>query len=425
MKIMVVGGGRIQYYLINEIKNMNHASVVIDQDPRCYCAGPADDFVVCDTRDHRRALEIAREKHIDAVVTAGTDVGYTVSYVAYHMGLPACHPGAAYNTYQKHRMRDLINLATPTWLESNGRYWEWEEYARERLVEPYPCVVKPVDLSASRGITLVEGPRDYQTAYWKEFMASPSQKVVVEQCLGYVDGKYSAGGHREVAVDIAMIGGKPYIVNSADRVFSSLHPGLEVGYVTPAFKNRPPKEIWDIATKATKALGVTEGPFKMDLIYDSRYGWCLLECATRWSGAFDHSVCARIARNRNFTRELLDYAITGHFEITLKEIHDSKPDKYCAMFAPTFEVGQLITDQIIGIYQGSIGISEVIKTRDKQGPVSNASQRPLFIFGIGDTPEQAWKYCTDADNYRKDLETSMNPIHLKGLEDSPFIGYAG
>ena len=150
MTIMVIGGGRIQSYLVAAIQRRGHASLVLDRDPACYCADIADHFEECDTLDHGKALDIARRYKISGVMTAGTDVGYTVAYVAYHMGLPSAHPSAAYSAKNKYRMRDLINLDHPVWMRPSGSNpVAWEMHAHAKGIEPYPCVMKPVDMSAS------------------------------------------------------------------------------------------------------------------------------------------------------------------------------------------------------------------------------------------------------------------------------------
>lgn len=410
MTFMVVGGGRIQSYLVEEFKK--HGEVlVIDKDPNCYCRDLADHLEVCDTSDHRKALEIGARYNIAAVQTAGTDAGFTVAFVADNLGLHSCGAGAAYNTKNKRMMRELVNLKTPVWMPAEAGADGWVEYCRKCAVPPFPCVLKPVSLSASRGISVVENEAEYHTAYMVAFYAGDGD-TIVEQCLGYVDGKYSPGKHREVAIDIAVVDRIPYIVNSAERVFSDVYPGIEVGHINPAFDGAPPAEIYALAKKAVKHLGVTEGPFKIDLIYDGRYGWCLLECATRWSGAFDHSLTGFMARGRNYTKDLVEYAMTGEFDRAVPSTHLYSPKQYCACITPLFHTGQIITRDIVDAYRGSPGIIEVIKMRDKMDPLTSCAVRPLFVFGCGDTKEEAWHIVKEADDFRKRLEMSENPTHI-------------
>ena len=408
MTIMVIGGGRIQSYLVAAIQRRGEKALVLDRDADCYCAGVADYFEECDTLDHGKALDIARRHKISGVMTAGTDVGYTVAYVAYHMGLPSCHPSAAYSAKNKYRMRDLINLDHPVWMRvagSNPVAWEMKAHAKG--IEPYPCVMKPVDMSASRGISICRNQQEYRVAYWKALNESTSGTAIVEECLGFVDGEYSPGGHREVAIDAAVIDGVPYICNSAERVFSGAHEAIEVGFTAPAFPGRLPPAIDAICKKAVKALGVTEGPFKMDLIYDERYGWCLLECTTRWSGSFDHNVAASWARGRDFSDDLVEYAITGKFRDDLKTLHNYPPARYVANYCPFFAPGQVITEDIMDLYRTSPGVIDVIKTRDVQPPLNSLVARCLFVFASGETIAEAWGKCVEADNHRKRVDAAI------------------
>jgi len=412
VKLLIIGGGRIQSYLVHAAHERGLEAVVLDMDPKCYGAGIADYFELCDTTDHRGALDIARKHSVDGVMTAGTDVGYTVAFVAHHMGLPSCHPSAAYSAKNKWRMRELINLEHPIWMRAEGSNpVAWEIHAGAWNVEPYPCVMKPVDLSASRGISVCRTREEYRRAYWNAANVSPSSTVIVEECLGFVDGKYSPGGHREVAIDAALIDGYPFIVNTAERVFSGEHEAIEIGVTAPAFSGRPPLAIQRICEAAVNALGITEGPFKADLIYDERYGWCLLECTTRWSGSFDHNVAASYARDRDFSDDLIEYALTGKFRHELAHIHESPPTRYVSSYCPFFTPGQVITQDIIDLYRLAEGVFDVIKTRDVQPDLTSLAARSLFVFGSGTTVAEAWKVCVDADNYRKRIEATENPTH--------------
>lgn len=402
MTVMVIGGGRIQSYLVAAIQRRGVKALVVDMDPKCFCASLADHFEECDTLDHHKALDVARRYKISGVMTAGTDVGYTVAFVARHMGLPSAHPSAAYAAKNKYCMRDLVDLPHPVWMRVDGSNPVlWQIHAAAWGINPYPCVMKPVDLSASRGISVCRTPEAYQLAYWKARQASPSATVIVEECLGFVDGSYSPGGHREVAIDAVVVDGKPYICNSAERIFSGTHEAIEAGYVSPAYPGRLPERIDEICARAVKALGVTEGPFKMDLIHDERYGWCLLECTTRWSGSFDHNVAASWARGRDFSDDLVEYALTGKFRDDLRDLHASPPIRYVACLTPFFEPGQLITEDIMDFYRSEPGVVDVIKMRDVQPPLDSLAARCLFVFGNGASVREAWSVCEEADNHRK------------------------
>lgn len=408
MKIMVIGGGRIQSYLVTAAHNRGFEALVVDRDPECYGAGIADHFEVCDTTDHHTALEIARRNKISGVMTAGTDVGYTVAYVAHHMGLPSAHPSAAFSAKRKDRMRDLINFVHPVWMRPVGSNpVAWELHMHSKGLEPYPCVMKPVDMSASRGISICRNPQEYRVAYWKALHESASGTAIVEECLGFIDGEYSPGGHREIAIDAAVYDGVPYICNSAERVFSGNHEAIEIGFTAPAFPGRLPASIDAICKKAVGALGVTDGPFKMDLIYDERYGWCLLECTTRWSGSFDHNVAASWARGRDFSDDLIEYAVNGKFRDDLKTLHDGPPKRFVADYCPFFAPGQVITEDILDLYRSAPGIIDVIKTADVQAPLSSLAARGLFVFASGTTVAEAWGKCVDADNHRKRFEAAI------------------
>jgi biotin carboxylase len=143
-------------------------------------------------------------------------------------------------------------------------------------------VVKPLDNCASRGITLAHN-REELLAGISFAMASnkDSGGAIIEENLSGM----------EYAIDSLIVDDSAIILSCVPRYFRHWTPGhtkklfgIE-GMFTTHFN--PPQEVIDAIIETARRLGVTEGPFKCDFMFDKKYGWIVMECATRTSGGFD------------------------------------------------------------------------------------------------------------------------------------------
>ena len=360
--VWVVGGGLVQRPLIQEYIKRGYEVVVTDMNRHCVCADIATVWVI-NTRDWQshisKALRI-RNHPPSAVATAGTDAGHVVSYLGSIFGLPACKLSAAIDVKYKDRMREVIAYAHP---------WFDLPFSDDKVVFKAPCVVKPSDSMASRGVHVVLEDKDMDAAVasaWEESWQGAA-RIVIEELL-------ISEPHIEASTDWYVADGWVSYINGARRIFGDF--GIEIGYINPW---TVPDTVRDIAKRAVASLGVDNGPFKMDVMYDSRYGWCLLECATRWSGVFDHSIAASYSTGRNLTSEYVDYTLgVGH-----PHPWDGVVGQYVYCYPP-LHPGHIVGPSIMDYYKSHEEVVGVIKLRDAI-PSSYASNadRALLVMMVG------------------------------------------
>ena len=365
--VWVVGGGRIQEPLIREYVARGFKVCVGDKDPMCWATRlsgeglPVEVYMV-DTHDSHSQLEVVKSvtqgtpgapgfprippSPPRAVMTAGTDVGPTVSLIAETFNLPGVPYDVAYEVKSKPIMRQLVDTPHPWWST-----WKPLEY---------PCVEKPWGSSGSKGVKVLWSDRDFkfkQGFLWEEYLQP----------------------HVEASTDWMMDGGYPVYVNGAWRWFDDDTFGLEVGWVNP-FVLEP--GVQDLAIRASRRLGVQEGPFKMDILRDKQYGWTLLECATRWSGSFDHTVGATLSTGRNLSAALVDYSLGLPFDpkygFSQATIH-----QYAGAYTPPLKGEWKVTEEMLQSIKEEPGVVDVIPLRWSGGTVTTLAERPLFIFGVG------------------------------------------
>lgn len=373
--VWVIGGGLLQVPIIQEFKKRGYDVLVSDRDIKCAGGQFADSVIQLDTYDldaHGMYAQMLEQAPV-AVVADAIDVGPTVSMLAEIYGLPACSYQAADKARNKALMRLALDLPHPIYTivlpddEVNDVLHFWYTHCAMHDLVAFPCIVKPVDNSASRGVTKCHNAAELAEAITYARMYNKyATSVLIEECLS----------GRERATDWFVQDRQVYYVNGAERFFEGV---LETGHINPA--PLPNREMQQLANLAAQRLGVRTGPFKLDFMYDDRYGWCILECATRWSGGFDHTHTQVYATGRNLVELLADYALTGRFDVTRL---DYEWHKYAMAYAPVLPEGKKLRPEHIERIKELPGVQEVIvRQYGISKPWYSCADRQVFIITVG------------------------------------------
>src|SRR3989442_5653678 len=131
----------------------------------------------------------------------------------------------------------------------------------------YPCVVKPLILSASRGVIRADTREEFVQAFRRvaailsapeiESKGTSARQVLVED---FIPGK-------EVALEGLLSQGKLRVLALFDKPDALDGPFFEETiYVTPSILHADVQtEVIDCTARATEALGLTEGPEHAEL----------------------------------------------------------------------------------------------------------------------------------------------------------------
>jgi len=241
----------------------------------------------------RAVLDAQRGQRVDGVLALGDRPGPTAAYVARGLGLLHNHPASVEACRNKLRSREVFRAA--------GIPVPWfRGVSLSAVPEPallgihYPCVLKPLSLSASQGVVRANNREEFAAgaARLKRLLESPEIRATREphrdQMLveGYLPGK-------EVAVEALLTEGALRILAIFDKPDPLEGPYFEETiYVTPS--RLPDSEQRAIASSlrsALQALGLTHGPVHAEFRLNEQGVWPI-EVAPRPIGG----LCARALR---------------------------------------------------------------------------------------------------------------------------------
>jgi ATP-grasp domain/L-amino acid ligase C-terminal domain 2 len=207
-------------------------------------------------------IEALRGKQIDGILALGDRPVVAAAYAARDLGIPYHHPAAVEACRSKLRMREVFRdtgLRTP-WFRT---------LALNPLPEPallnisYPCVLKPLSLSASQGVIRANNREEFVAAAQRiaALLGSPEIRATRESNLdkilveGYIPG-------REVAVEGLLTEGVLRILAMFDKPDPLEGPYFEESiYVTPStLPEQQQRAILKCAEDTARAIGLTHGP---------------------------------------------------------------------------------------------------------------------------------------------------------------------
>jgi hypothetical protein len=238
-------------------------------------------------------MEELRGQNVDGILALGDRPAAAAAYAARSLGIRYNHPAAVEACRSKLRMKEVFRDA--------GLDVPWfQKLPIDPTPEPsllgisYPCVLKPLSLSASQGVVRANNREEFlaAAARIRHLLRSPeilaTREANLDQMLveGYLPG-------REVAVEGLLTEGGLRVLAIFDKPDPLEGPYFEETiYVTPS---RLPESIQQAiersAKDAVRALGLSHGPIHAEFRINDHGVWPI-EVAPRPIGG----LCARSLR---------------------------------------------------------------------------------------------------------------------------------
>jgi biotin carboxylase len=333
----------------------------------------------------RQAIDFAVARPIDAVV--GVDDATTVLAAALSeaLSLPHNPVAAAVASRDKYQMRRRLDRdgvpVPPFWLRSLG-----DDPVTEARRVSFPCVVKPLILSASRGVMRADTESQFVGAVKRleRILRSPEVAADGDAARHLLVEAFIPG--REVALEGLMERGRLHVLAIFDKPDPLNGPFFEETiYVTPSRLPAPIQtQIVACAERAALALGLARGPVHAELRVNRAGPW-VVEVAARSIGG----LCSRALRFGTGVslEELILRQALGWEIPSLDREHQAVG----VMMMPIPRRGVLKEIKGLEAARAVPGIDEIAITAhpgEELIPLPEGARYPGFIFASGPSPDQ-------------------------------------
>ena len=280
-KILILGAGTYQVPLIKEAKGMGLETHVASIPGPYPGIEVADFFHPINISDIQGILDLSREIQFDAILTTGSDVCVpAIGAVVDELGLIGTGSAASIRSMDKIAMKEAFqqnSVPSPDFLAVTNS----EEALSAANKIGFPCVIKAVDSSGSRGVTVVEDSSGIVNAVNRVREVSKSHFLIVEE---YISGE-------EYGAQAIIVGGEiKKIITHSDLVTKGPFC-IPVGHCAPHENEDLIIEKTSIAVASgVCALGIDHCIANVDLFWTDR-GPMIIEIGARMGGTCLPEIC--------------------------------------------------------------------------------------------------------------------------------------
>jgi formate-dependent phosphoribosylglycinamide formyltransferase (GAR transformylase) len=339
-----------------------------------------DQAIALRFEDPESAVQVlADEARVDGIVALGDRPAYLAALAAERLGIlynSAHSVRACRNKFITRERFRAAGLLVPTFCRV--AIADGPQLAAETA--PYPCVLKPLGLSASRGVIRANDPREFVAAFRRieallrdpDILRRHDEQDRFLQVESFIEG-------REFALEGILTSGRLRVLAIFDKPDPLNGPYFEETiYVTPS--RQPAETQRDIVRTtelALKALGLTQGPVHAEMRVN-RHGVWMLEVAARPIGG----LCARVLPG-------LEELILRHAAGADISSVAMAGDAAGVMMIPIPRGGIYVATEGLEQARSQPGIEDVIitaKEGQKLVPLPEGASYLGFIFAGGNSP---------------------------------------
>ncbi len=337
-----------------------------------------------DLDDHRSALNVIlnspQSQHITGVLGSDDSTVVLAAKVAAKLNLPHNSAQAAELTQRKDLARAHLTLhgcSVPIHCLVNLN----DSLKKQTAGLPWPCVLKPLNMSASRGVIRVNNEDEFLQARERIKLIIAEQSdfernhILVEDYIEGVEIAYEGYLHNSQLTTLAIF----------DKPEPLVGPYFEETiYVTPSNLDQSTQNKIKLRVEqACKAYGLTTGPVHAELRINQDDAW-ILEVASRTIGGD----CARMLdQGQSFNLEELVVSLAINKPVTTSPPKNARG----VMMIPIQKPG--ILRRVEGLSSAAKvkhieKVDIIIREGNELIPLPEGNQYPGYIFSQADTPQQ-------------------------------------
>ncbi len=308
-KLLILGATKLMEQIIDVGQKYGATVYVVDYSPTSPAKKSADFAFLADATDVDTIVALIKEHQIDGVITGFADSLLPAYYeICTKANLP-CYltPKQIEFTTNKKLFREYCKkFEIP-----NVKEFEDENFT-------YPILVKPVDNSGSRGISICNNLEEYNKAVEGALRFSKSKNILVEE---YVN-------HNEATIFYIFVEGKSYFSLMADRNVVEVKDGyikLPNGYVFPSpHTHKSYTALHDKFAQMFDELEIKNGIMFIQCFVDDE-GQCIpYEPGFRITASLEHLITEKVCDYSSMAM-LINFALTNSMTIATQDLSQISP----------------------------------------------------------------------------------------------------
>ena len=390
--ILFFGAGAEHQIAIKLAKSMGYKVIAADANSKAPGLKFADVAVVEDIKDIDKMIAVGKKYKVDGVIVHAVEIPHIVSRVAKALGLPGIDPKVADRATFKAQRIDALEKAglnVPEFVAVTTL--AGAKKAAQKI--GYPVVVKPTDNAGARGVKCVENEEQLSDAMEEALSFTHKPKVLIEQFLKGI----------EISTEHLIYNGKIYTTGFGDRNYTrsqEFYPYfIEDGHNVPSIlPENVQKKIIKACEKTIRALGITWGVAKGDILYTKEGTIYIIEMAARTSGGWFCAGTVPLATGVHILKSLIKMAVGDPFDEA--DVLPTKNLWACQRYIIPTKSGKFVRLDGVAEAEKMPGVEmSVIFPPDKGEQVRKSvhnAERFGQIIAVGKTLDQATSCCEAA-----------------------------
>ena len=382
-RVLIVGGSAWQVPMIQKAKELGYEVGIVDYDPHAVGIPHADAYFNASTIDPEGVYTAAKEFGANGITTVATDMPMrSIAYTCKTLGLVGIDPDVAVRATDKAEMIrafDTHDVPHPWYyVVENGEI----EAVKDHFT--YPCICKPTDNSASRGVVVIENEEQLRDCIAYSAENGRSGTVIVEELLV---------GH-EISVEAFAVKGEVHVLQITDKLTTGSPHFVEMGHNQPSrFVGDTKEKICAAAAAAMKAVGIQNGPAHVEMMVTDR-GPVLIELGARLGGDFITTDLVPLSTGIDMIGATVQLACGEPVDITPKQ-QKASAIRYMR------HQGCGIIERVDGLEEAAavphvVRVAMLKSVGDAAGAIQNSLDRVGYVIAQADTVEEAAAACEAA-----------------------------
>ncbi|WP_339244655.1 ATP-grasp domain-containing protein [Paenibacillus sp. FSL R10-2796] len=295
---MILGANEFQKKIINRANELGYETHVFAWNEGAVAKEIADFFYPISITEKQQILNFVTKINPDGICSIASDLAMpTVNFIANELGLVGNTLQCTRVTTDKFEMRKALsynNLPCP-------KYKLVKDINDMNFTDlEFPLIIKPVDRSGSRGVSLVEKWDELNEAINNAKNVSFGDEVLVEE---YIDG-------REFSIEFITQSGKHFFLQMTEKFTTGAPNFIEKGHLSPArISEDLMKKIIAIIEKSLDVLNIENGASHSEVKINSNGDIKIIEIAARMGGDFIGSNMVYISTGFDFLKNTIKVAV--------------------------------------------------------------------------------------------------------------------